>query len=251
MEFRFRRHQAGTFRLLAHADSPAHEDALIVTSSSSYTTNPNWVHALFSWDLAVPESHIYINDALDGGASVEADSLIAYTANDWTIGAGYPDLGGLNRFNGLISELYFAPGEFLDAVEKALKSDSCPFDTVFAQEERGIMGRNYTTGLLWSLETLAWDAEYLTRVVVLLGELAARDPGGSWANRPANSLSTILLPWLPQTCAPVQKRQTAVATLLTELPDIAWKLLLDLLPSSHQVSHGSNKPTTVHAGAPT
>lgn len=40
------------------------------------------------------------------------------------------------------------------------------------------MGRNYMTGLLWAMETLAWDAEYLTRVIVILGELAARDPGG-------------------------------------------------------------------------
>ena len=87
-----------------------------------------------------------------------------------------------------------APREFLDAVENALNSDPCPFDTVFAQESSGVMGDNYMTGLLWALDILAWDAEYLIRVVVILGELAARDPGGNWANRPANSLATILLP---------------------------------------------------------
>ena len=99
------------------------------------------------------------------------------------------------------------------------------------------------TGLLWALESLAWDAEYLTRVVVILGELAARDPGGKWANRPANSLSTILLPWLPQTCAPIQKRKTAVETLLKEVPSIGWKLLLAILPRWHQATSGSHKPT--------
>ena len=36
------------------------------------------------------------------------------------------------------------------------------------------MGSNYMTGLLWALETVAWDAEYLTRVVVSLGELASK-----------------------------------------------------------------------------
>ena len=135
-----------------------------------------------------------------------------------------------------------APGEFLDAVEKALNRDPCPFDQVFAQEGSGFMGRNYMTGLLWALETLAWDSEYLSRVVSCLGELAARDPGGRWANRPPNSLTTILLPWLPQTCASVEKRVAAVQALLAELPDIGWKLLLSLLPQTHSVSSGTRRP---------
>jgi hypothetical protein len=135
-----------------------------------------------------------------------------------------------------------APREFLDAVENALNSDPCPFDTIFAQERSGMMGSNYMTGLLWALKTLAWDAEYITRVVVILGELATRDPGGNWANRPANSLATILLPWLPQTCAPVPKRRAAVETLLKECLEVAWKLLLSLLPNWYQVSLGSHKP---------
>lgn len=148
--------------------------------------------------------------------------------------------GSLNDLLPLFAEA--TPGEFLDSVEKALTTNPCPFDTVFAQEGSGIMGANYMTGLLWALETLAWDSEYLTRVVIILGELAARDPGGNWGNRPANSLSTILLPWLPQTCASLEKRRAAVATLLDELPDVAWKLLLSLLPQSHQASSGSRKP---------
>jgi hypothetical protein len=156
------------------------------------------------------------------------------TDADWVIWAS------LNNLLPMLAEA--APGEFLDIVENALNGDPCPFDTVFAQEGTGVMGRNYMTGLLWALETLAWDAEYLTRVVVILGELAVRDPGGNWGNRPANSLTTILLPWFPQTCAPVQKRQVAVATLVNELPDIAWKLLLALLPSLHSVTSGSHKP---------
>lgn len=153
---------------------------------------------------------------------------------DWVLWAS------LNDLLPLLAEA--APREFLETVENALNSDPCPFDMVFAQEGAGIMDRNYMTGLLWGLETLAWDANYLTRVVVILGELAVRDPGGNWANRPANSLSTILLPWLPQTCAPIQKRKAAILTLFNDLPDVAWKLILDLLPRSHQVTSGSRKP---------
>lgn len=170
----------------------------------------------------------------------KAEVTAVFAVREVLAGADWVLWASLNDLLPLLAEA--APGEFLDAVENALNSNPCPFDEVFAQEGTAIMGRNYMTGLLWGLETLAWDAEYLTRTVVILGELAARDPGGSWANCPANSLSTILLPWLPQTCAPVPKRQAAVATLLDELPDVAWKLLLNLLPSSHQASSGSRKP---------
>ncbi len=135
-----------------------------------------------------------------------------------------------------------APEEFVDGVETALNSDPCPFDTIFAQEGDGITGSNHMTGLLWALETLAWEPEHVTRVLVVLGELARRDPGGTWGNRPANSLSTILLPWLPQTRAPLSKRLAAVRTLLAEVPDVAWRLLLALLPSLHQLSVPSRRP---------
>ncbi len=100
-----------------------------------------------------------------------------------------------------------APQTFLEAIEKALQASPCPFDELFAQESQGITGQNYMTGLLWALESLAWDAEYLSHVCLILGQLASRDPGGNWGNRPSHSLTTILLPWLPQTLAPIEKRQ--------------------------------------------
>ncbi|ABB16023.1 hypothetical protein [Carboxydothermus hydrogenoformans] len=154
---------------------------------------------------------------------------------DWVLWAS------LNDVLPLLAEA--APNEFLDAVEAALRKTPCPFDELFAQETSGITSANYMTGVLWALETLAWDPDHLIRVVCILGALAARDPGGTWANRPANSLTTIFLPWLPQTCASVAKRRTAVATLFNENSDVAWKVLLSLLPESHSVSFGTRKPT--------
>ncbi len=136
-----------------------------------------------------------------------------------------------------------APDEFLDAVEVALldPADS-PFNAVFGQERPGVMGWNYTSGLLWALETLAWHADYLQRVAFLLGELAAIDPGGNWTNRPANSLTDIFLPWHPQTCAPIAKRKSSVELLLKEQPAVGWKLLMSLLPQRHAVTSGCRKP---------
>jgi len=149
--------------------------------------------------------------------------------------------GSLNNLLPILAEA--APDEFLNAVEKALQQSPCPFDELFAQEGSGIAGQNYMTGLLWALEGLAWDQKYLVRVCAILGDLAFHDPGGNWANRPSNSLTTILLPWLPQTTAPIEKRKVALQTLQKEVPTVAWKLLISLLPNQHQISSGTHKPS--------
>jgi hypothetical protein len=146
----------------------------------------------------------------------------------------------LDHFLPLLAEA--APNKFLTALEKLTTSDSSVFDALFEQEGKGIVGGIYNSGMLWALETLAWDKQHLTRVTVILGYLASIDPGGNYANRPANSLTTIFLPWLPQTCAPISKRKTAIANLIKEFPNVAWKLLISLIPKNKQSSSGSAKP---------
>jgi hypothetical protein len=148
--------------------------------------------------------------------------------------------GSLNQLLPTLAEA--APGEFLDAVESALRKAPSPFDELFSQEGDGFSGANHLTGLYWALEGLAWDEDYLARVCVILAELAEHDPGGRWANRPANSITTILLPWHPQTLAPIEKRLAAVRAIRKDSPQTAWKVLLSLLPNSHQSTSGSHKP---------
>lgn len=156
------------------------------------------------------------------------------TEADWKI------WGSLNSLLPILAEA--APDAFLKAVDGALSQTPCPFDELFAQESNGVVGRNYLTGLLWALEALAWDEQYLIRTCIILGELASHDPGGQWANRPIDSLITILLPWWPQTLASVEKRKVAVETLLKERPGIGWNLIIQLLPGQQKISSGSYKP---------
>lgn len=158
----------------------------------------------------------------------------ALADNDWKLWASLNDL--------LPTLAEAAPDEFMDAVERALSTDPSPFVELFAQEGNGIGGTNYMTGLLWALETVAWDEQHIVRAAVLLGSLAARDPGGSWGNRPANSLTAIFLPWLPQTTASSHKRQVAIRTLCTEHPSVGWRLLLSLMPDQTSTSMGTRKP---------
>ncbi|MEO5954138.1 MAG: hypothetical protein ABIR36_00375 [Nitrospiraceae bacterium] len=148
----------------------------------------------------------------------------------------------LNNEMPLLAEA--APDEFLDALEAALADPSTsPFIEVFRQEGTGgIGGWNYITGILWALETLAWHPDHLGRATLLLGDLAAIDPGGTWANRPLNSLTDIFLPWISHTLADLPTRKNALESMLRDHPDLAWKLLLTLLPSFHGSTSGTHKP---------
>ena len=155
---------------------------------------------------------------------------------DWDIWAS---LGSLLP---LLAEA--APDEFLCAVESRLEDlDHSSFNDLFAQEGSGVEGWNHMSGLLWALETLGWDPDLLSRVTVILSDLASIDPGGSWANRPFNSLVDIFLPWHVQTCAPIDKRKAAVETVLREHPKVGWELILGLLPHGHGFTGGCCRPT--------
>jgi len=188
--------------------------------------------------LALLGSH---PDALTSSTNGKAETTAFLITRDILADANWILWASVNDLLPLLAEA--APKAFLDAVEDALQRDPCPFDEVFAQEGKGLGGGgNYLTGLLWGLETLAWDSDYLSRVVICLGELAMHDPGGRWANRPDNSLRTIFLPWLPQTCAPISKRVAAIKTLMNEFPSIGWKLLMDLLPQQPGFSSGTRRP---------
>ena len=183
-------------------------------------------------------------DMLNNCSQHKPDSVAVLAIREIFEQADWQLWGSLNNLLPTLAET--APGEFLNSVEKALQQTPGPFNELFAQEGSGVSGRNYMTGLLWALEGLSWSEEHLVRVAVILAELASHDPGGNWANRPANSLTTILLPWYPQTLAPIDKRITSIKAIRTDFPDVAWKVLLSLLPNQHQTSSGAHKPRWGH-----
>lgn len=113
---------------------------------------------------------------------------------------------------------------------------------LFGEVEGGIFGGFYHSGVLWSLEVLAWKPELLNRVALILAELDQIPLPENLGNRPMNSLRTTLLPWLPQTLATVAERKTAVETVIRDFPDTGWKLLMELLPESHSSSSYNQRP---------
>lgn len=155
--------------------------------------------------------------------------------NDWALWAS------LDNLLPLLAEA--SPTDFLKAVQIALEQTPCPFDQLFSQEDSGIFGRNYLTGLLWALETLAWYEQFIVQTCVILGDLANRDPGGNWANRPADSLARILYPLFPQTNASGDRRTLAVKALRQEFPAVAWRLLLSFYPGQGEILRPTRRPT--------
>lgn len=136
-----------------------------------------------------------------------------------------------------------APAVFLGAVDEALVNlETSPLKEVFAVYDGSIFGRNYHCGLLWALEVLAWSPDYLSRVSVVLARLAHYILPQNAGNNPAATLRSIFLTWMPQTLASVDARRAAVESVIQENIDVGWKLLLGVLPDSHQIGSFNQKP---------
>jgi hypothetical protein len=132
-----------------------------------------------------------------------------------------------------------SPDSFLLSLENALH-DSEFVKAIF--QEGGMFGSNPHTYVLWALERLAWSKDYLSRITLLLGKLAASDPGGKLGNRPENSLTGIFLPWYLQTDADLPERLNAIDLLYAQNPDVAWSFAVSLLPDETTVGSPTADP---------
>lgn len=180
--------------------------------------------------------------ALTSCSNGKAESTALIVVHDLLNRASWDRWASLDTIMPLLAEA--APDEFLDAVESVLDDlDNTPFHKIFAEEGDSVLGGwNYMSGLLWALETLAWSPEFLSRVSVILADIASFDPGGNWANRPSNSLTDIFLPWHVQTTAPFEKRKSAIEAVIREQPAVGWQLLLALFPHNHGTTSGCHRP---------
>jgi len=150
-------------------------------------------------------------------------------ANDWRTWAS------LRSVLAILAEA--APDAFLSAFDAALARNT-NWAALF--EESGLWGSADHVGVLWALELLAWNPQYLSRVTLQLAQLTLLDPGGRLANRPLNSIAGILSGWFPQTTAPLPRRMAAVDGLVRRYPETGWKVLLDLVPKSGHAMASSN-----------
>ena len=142
-----------------------------------------------------------------------------------------------------------APHPLLAALERLLEGDGSRIRPIFNETEAALFPSSAHTELLWALEVMAWDPEYLLRVSLLLAGLARIDPGGKLGNRPINSLRDVFLPWHPCTNASLGQRLGVLDQLTVREPTVAWQLLLTLLPTYHSVAQPTTRPQYREAGA--
>ena len=135
-----------------------------------------------------------------------------------------------------------APDEFLNAVENGLSGSSPLLFNLFQGRSTGMFIESPHSGLLWALETLAWNKAYLSRAAYLLAALSRLDPGGKSGNRPISSLSNIFKVWHPQTNASSDEKFIALDYMEVREKQITWALLLSLLPVLHGVAFPTSKP---------
>lgn len=126
-----------------------------------------------------------------------------------------------------------APRPLLSALEQLLEGDGHAALGFFSRNEGLFAPTSPHTYILWGLEVLAWDPEYLSRVTTILAKMATIDPGGQTTNRPVNSLRSILLAWSPGTNASLVERKRILEQIVRDFSVVGWELLLLLLPRNH------------------
>jgi hypothetical protein len=135
-----------------------------------------------------------------------------------------------------------APDEFLSALESGLSEPTLAVAALFEKNADGLFSSSPHTSLMWSLELLAWDTTYLSRVVLVLAALIKLDTGGRINPRPTGVMFDIFRFWYPQTSATIDERLQVLELLSKREPDVAWTLLLGLIPQGHDSAIASVKP---------
>lgn len=117
-----------------------------------------------------------------------------------------------------------------------LINDETNIEKLFVEKEKGITIQNYTSGLYWSLQILVWNSHNLMNVFEIYCKLEKYD------KNVIDEMTRIILPWYPQTKANFILRKSAIIMVLTEYPEIGWKLLMKLMPNVERNSYPISKP---------
>lgn len=146
--------------------------------------------------------------------------------------------------SGVLRELAeTAPDEFLDAIDKSLRSPSRAVTRLLSESNNSTgFGRCWHANLLWALELLAWSPDRLFRVAEVLARLTAVSIPGNWGNTPARSLESLFRGWWPQTMATSERRLAVLDRLIRDHNEPAWSLMVSMLPRGPQMATANAAP---------
>lgn len=131
-----------------------------------------------------------------------------------------------------------SPSEFLNQFKEYLLRDKTK--SLLLEKEEGITTYNYSTSIYWSLELIAWGTDYCVQSGMILSELAKFD------KKAIDHIVNIVLPWYPNTYAPMKFRFTLVENILKENLQIGWKVLKKLMPGETSYAVSTYKPKYIN-----
>ena len=159
-----------------------------------------------------------VDDSNDKKLAFWVDETVKGLLKDWN----------LSRFlsnKHYLTELAEAsPKEFLSFLEQLPKDI---LDVVFTPRQPlySLFGWEISyTEVLFSLEMLAWDVDYLNRVTNLLLQYSGYKNESNFANKPVNSLYNIFRVFMPQTYASYKERMIVLNAYASEYQSIVYEI---------------------------
>ena len=135
-----------------------------------------------------------------------------------------------------------APDEVLKLIETDLQQQEPVIQGLLKPAGTSLFDRPTRTGLLWALESLAWNPSNLARLTCILAQLSQTKIDDNRGNQPIASLAAIYRSWHPQTAAPLDDRIKGLEMLADKFPDIGWEICIAQLDRRLQIGLPSHRP---------
>lgn len=131
-----------------------------------------------------------------------------------------------------------SPLEFLTQFKQYFERDK--ERKLFFENELELTTYDYSTSVYSSLELIAWNTDYCVSVCMILASIAVIDI------KAINHIVNIILPWNPNTFAPIEFRITIVDNILKENILVGWSILKKLMPGETTYSPSTFTPKYIN-----
>lgn len=167
---------------------------------------------------------------------IDASNFVILTVREILENSNWYTWASLDKLLPYLAES--SSSEFLNQLEDYLFRDD--EKKIMLEKEEGITTYNYSTSIFWSLELIAWDTDYFVRACMNLSELAKYD------EKALEHIVNIILPWYPNTYAPMSFRFALVENILKGNSLIGWKVLKKLMPGETSYAVPTYKPKYIN-----
>ena len=167
---------------------------------------------------------------------IDASNFVILTVREILENSNWHIWASLDKLLPYLAES--SSSEFLNQLEEYLSKDA--EKKIMLEKEDGITTYNYSTSIFWSLELIAWDTDYFVRACMILSRLAKYD------EKAIDHIVNIVLPWYPNTYAPISFRFALVEDILKENLSIGWKVLKELMPGETSYAVPTYKPKYIN-----